>query len=78
MTYYPSVLQRLGTSQCQKIVHSLQGLFADSNPVAGGVSSWSLVVQGNGNNPLGTFFVCRNSIVEEVGEVQEVGAFAKQ
>ena len=77
-TYFPGVLQGLGTPQCQEIIHSLRELFADRNPAAGGVASWSTVVQGNGNNPLGTFFVCRNSIIEEVGEVQQVGAFAIQ
>ena len=76
-TYFPGVLEGLGNQQYQKIVNALRELFAVRNPAAGGVASWSTAVQANGNNPLGIFFVCRDSIIEEVGEVQQIGAFVR-
>ena len=36
---------------------------------------WSNAVQANGNNPVGSIFVCRNSVVEEIGELHQLGAY---
>ena len=75
-TYFPGILQGLGERPYQRLVLALRELFSVRNP-AGGVARWSAAVQANGNNPIGSIFVCRNSVIEEVGEVHQIGAFAR-
>ena len=74
VTYFPGNLQGLGERAYHRIVHALREMFAVRNP-AGGVPMWSNAVQANGNNPVGSIFVCRNSVVEEMGEFHQLGAF---
>ena len=75
--YFPGILQGLGESKFQHLVLALRELFAVRNPAVGSVARWSNDVQTNGYSPVGSIFVCRNNTIQEIGEVHQLGAFAR-